>query len=211
MNGTPARQVSSGDLETPAWCERLRPTWGEEVVVAEWEQAETADYRAKNGWKGKDLVHDKDAAVHISQYYVKYGSATPGLVRGGTGTCLTGIVHFTERAESHRGYCHGGSMTCVMDDVIGWVGFMVTGECRPWSGFTVQINTSLQMPIPVHSTLLVVAEVTKLDRRKVFIEARIVDPADSSQHAKAEGIVVLNRGVLPEEMLQSQVSSVSME
>ena len=87
---------------------------------------------------------------------------------------------------------------------------MVTGQVRPWSGFTVQINTSLQKPIPVFSMLMVVGEVMRLERRKVFIEARLVDPANgNAQHAKAEGIVVLNRGVLPP-MLESRVSDVSM-
>mmetsp|Transcript_2338 Transcript_2338/g.4658 ORF Transcript_2338/g.4658 Transcript_2338/m.4658 type:complete len:222 (-) Transcript_2338:53-718(-) len=211
QNDTLLRQVSSDILEEtllPQWYQQLRPTWGEKIVVPEWED-DGCSYRAKNGWKGHDLIHDPSAAVYIPEYFVHYGSETDGLQRGGKGTTLTGLVYFSERAESHPGYCHGGSMCSVMDDVIGWVGFMVTGEAKPWTGFTVQINTSLQKPIPVYSRLMVVAEVKRLERRKVFIEARLVDPADNSQHAMADGIVVLNRGVLPP-MLETQVSDVSM-
>ena len=31
----------------------------------------------------------------------------------------SGVVHFTPGAESHRGLCHGGAMTSVLDDVLG--------------------------------------------------------------------------------------------
>ena len=101
-------------------------------------------------------------------------------------------------------------MCSVMDDVIGWVAFLVTGKVLPWSGFTVQINCSLQKPIPVFATLKVEAQIVRLERRKVYVEAKLVDPAnDDAQHAAAEGIVVLNRGVLPP-LLESQASDVSM-
>lgn len=216
----PLRQVSCLDLDDktyPDWYKQLQPTWGEKVVVPEWQQDSTSSsssYRANNGWKGRDLIHDPTAAVYIPDYFCKYGNNTNfgegQRRRGGVGTTLTGLVYFSERAESHPGYCHGGSMCSVMDDVIGWVGFMVTGQVLPWSGFTVQVNTSLQKPIPVFSMLMVVGQVVRMERRKVFIEARLVDPSDNyAQHAKAEGIVVLNRGVLPP-MLESQVSDVSM-
>ena len=207
----------------PGWV-RLRrsgdSSWGEKLEVLEW-QDDGGEYRSKNGWKGSDLVHDSQSPVRVLEYYVKYG---PGItqadknincdenstnskklksfVRGGIGTTLTGIVHFSKRAESHQGYCHGGSMCSIMDDVIGWVGFLVTGECRPWSGFTVQVNSKLQRPIHVDSILLVQAKITNIERRKVSIEATISDPKhedDNCVHATASGLVVVNRGVLSEE------------
>ena len=58
---------------------------------------------------------------------------------------------------------------------------------------------------------MIVGQVTRMERRKVFVEARLIDPSnDNAQHARAEGIVVLNRGVLPP-ALESQVSDVSTE
>lgn len=199
-------------------------TWGEKLQVMEW-QDDDGQYRSKNGWQGRDLVHDKDAPVRVLEYYVNYG---PGIAlaadnnddnsdknadtaqstvkyknfaRGGVDTTLTGIVCFTKRAESHQGYCHGGSMCSIMDDVIGWVGFLVTGECRPWSGFTVQVNSKLQRPVHVDSVLLVQAKITHIERRKVSIEAVILDPKEEQNtvHATASGLVVVNRGVLSEE------------
>lgn len=62
--------------------------------------------------QGRDYLHCKAAPVRIVDYFVKYGDGqgVTGSERGGVGTVLTGIVHFTERAESHQGLCHGGSM-----------------------------------------------------------------------------------------------------
>ncbi|KAI2512254.1 Thioesterase superfamily [Fragilaria crotonensis] len=140
-----------------------RRSYGEELKVAEWE---LMDYREKNGWKGRDMVHDENAPVRIHQYFVKYGNGIGDLERGGEGTALTGIVHFSPKAESHRGVCHGGSMTAVMDDVVGWVAFLASGTCQPWSGYTVQINTSLRKAIPVDSWLLVSGTITKVEGGK---------------------------------------------
>lgn len=200
---------------SPAWIEERRDEWGERLIVAEWEDDSTksddaSGYRKKNGWQGRDLVHDKRAPVRVTEYFVNYGHGV-GLAeevkKGGVGTELTGIVIFTERAESHAGFCHGGSMCSVLDDVIGWCAFLVTGVCRPWSGFTVQINTSLKKPVKVNSTLLVRATITSIERRKVSIQAELVDPTDDSIHATGDGLVVMNRGVLPGLQTQSSLES----
>ena len=218
-------------------------------------------HRRQLGWKGRDLIHDVYSPVRILQYHVQYGpslsssSGEEGVDdqaltqqqpqhRGGIGTTLTGVVHFTTRAESHAGYCHGGSMTSVLDDVIGWNAFLVTGSCRPWTGFTVQVHTNLVRPIPVDSYLIVQATIVGIVRRKVSIEAVLYDPKEnppttitptdpnnnnnnntndrmggrcstfstirsSAIHATAQGLVVMNRGVLPEEYDRSSTMSTS--
>lgn len=227
----------------PEWVDRDQSSWGDILNVDEWkEEVDTKGggmsdhlHRQKQGWQGRDLLHDVHAPVRITQYFVKYGhdQPLPGLERGGVGTILTGVVHFTRRAESHAGFCHGGSMTSVMDDVIGWNAFLATGVCRPWTGYTVQVNTSLKRPIPVNTILLVQAKIVKIVRRKVSIEAIIYDPGaqqheqghsesveqqqqqvgkfdsilPSSIHATAEGLVVMNRGVFPEEFDRSSTMS----
>jgi len=88
-----------------------------------------------------------------------------------------------------------------MDDIIGWSGFLVTGDCLPWSGFTVQVNSNLKQPVQVNSTLLVQAKIINIERRKVSIEAVLLDPMkedDNAIHATGSGLVIVNRGVLPE-------------
>lgn len=145
------------------------------------------------------MIHDLHSAVRIHDYFVEYGSGDglENVTRGGIGTKLAGIVEFTPAAESHRGFCHGGSMTSVLDDIIGWIAFCVTGVCKPWSGFTVKVDTNLLRPINVGAVLLVEAEIVGIERRKIAIDCRIVDPAEDHVHARGSGLVVLNRGVLP--------------
>jgi len=197
----------------PDWAAK---DWGHRLVVDEWKEYEkqkeeeeddntSQSYRKCNGWLGHDLVHDRHAPVRILRYYLQ-------------DKMLTGIVHFTKYAESHQGFCHGGSMCSVLDDVIGWAGFCATGTCRPWTGFTVQINSALRQPIAVGSVLLVQANIVSIERRKVSVRARIVNPgrlsgkpdgdgddgdhnndgfAKGLVHAEGDGLVILNRGVLP--------------
>ena len=84
-----------------------------------------------------------------------------------------------------------------MDDVIGWVGFCVTGKCKPWSGFTVQVNTSLQAPITVGSWLKVEGEIYEVERRKVKIRASLTAPSTAGAlevvHCTAEGLFVVKK------------------
>jgi len=188
-------------LDLPSWVEDQRDDWGIPMNVAEWDDVDS--YRAKHGWKGRDLIHDRHAPVRVLEYFVQFGNGIEGtpLSSGGVDTTLTGIAHFTHRAESHKGFCHGGSMTSLLDDVIGWVAFVTTGRVVPWSGFTVQVNTSLKKPVPVGSFLLIKATITQVERRKVSVRAELIDPScdENNIHAVGEGLVVLNRGVLPEE------------
>ena len=142
------------------------------------------------------MVHSVTSPVRILEYRVKYKE-------GGQGTELTGIVHFTKKAESHKGFCHGGSMCSIMDDGIGWIGFCVTGECRPWSGFTVQINTKLMKPVKVGQILMLRIKIDKVERRKVYSSAELVDPCINEDendcecvYARGDGLVIVNRGVL---------------
>lgn len=179
----------------PAWVEDNWCSYGERLVVAEWEKIND---RENNGWRGRDFMHDDESPVKIVEYFSNYGSGDGTLLNnGGEGTSLNGIVHFTARAESHQGYCHGGSMTAVMDDVVGWAAFLVTGSCQPWTGFTVQINTALRKPIPTDSWLLVRGTISKIEGRKVSVTASIIDPAtDDTIHAEGDGLVILNAGIL---------------
>lgn len=210
--------------ELPRWAREEIPRWGDRVWVPEWDDDETfddvyeicdggvdaeekkdgvgetsddGDYRSSNGWKGSDLCHASTSPVRISHYRVRYPADSAA--GGGVGTILTGLAHFTPRAESHAGHCHGGSMTSVMDDVIGWTAFVVSGECRPWSGFTAQVNVTLRKPITVGSYLKIEGRVTRCDGRKVWIAARLVavggDDGGEGEvvHCTAEGLAILKR------------------
>ena len=203
---TRSLQASPVDQDKePEWMPYARThfrdlSWGEPLHLPEWsagsplchDNNDTDDnndqshvYRRDQGWQGRDLLHDTQSPIRITHYFVRYGSGGPdcGLpftsssVRGGVGTLVTGLVHFTARAESHKGKCHGGGFCSVMDDVLAWCGMVVSGRCLPWSGVTVQVNTTLLASIPLDSRLVVQAWVTRIQKsRKIWVQARLFNP-----------------------------------
>ena len=177
-----AEDTERGPL--PAWLDELEDDKEyERIHLPEWDNG--AVWRRKNGFQGSDYVHGARAAVHVPRYYLRG-------VAGGVGSKLVGAAHFGPGAESHRGLCHGGTMCSLMDDVVGWTGFCATGVCEPWSGFTVQINTSLKKPVEVGSWLRLEGEITAIDGRKVSVKACLLS-VDGAIHCEAEGLVVLKK------------------
>mmetsp|Transcript_71462 Transcript_71462/g.140330 ORF Transcript_71462/g.140330 Transcript_71462/m.140330 type:complete len:113 (-) Transcript_71462:125-463(-) len=101
---------------------------------------------------------------------------------------LIGAVVFGPDSESHAGLCHGGSMTAVLDDVLGHVSFMCGGK-GPWSGATVSVNCTLKKPVAVNSVMKVWGRVVSRTGRKVVIEGGL-ESEDGTVHALLEGMAV---------------------
>lgn len=167
---------------------------GERLVVPEWN--EKAEYRHYKGWQVRKYTPGRDTVPH---YFVHYGAGDgiPNLKRGGVGTVLTGIVLFTPASESHhhKSRCHGGSICAVLVDAIVWCSFVVTGDCRPWTGETVRVRMKHGKPIQGKTILIAKATVTKVqvEKRKVYMNVELIDPSqDNAVHASGEGIAILN-------------------
>lgn len=148
------------------------------------------EYRVKYGHDLQETHHDQHMHSDETHDNLSYK-------RGGVGTSIRGIVHFTSAAESHKGLCHGGGMCSVFDDVIGWTAFCVSGKCVPWSGYTVEVNTRLMKPVPLGAWLEISCTVTKVDRRKVYLHATLANHKASNDggsiYASADGLVILNK------------------
>jgi acyl-coenzyme A thioesterase PaaI-like protein len=174
---TPTFSLSSFDASRIEWFNKLKSTPGAEVLdVKEWQDEEWRT--SEGGFMGRDFIHSKGASVRIIDY-IKLppkNADTTGLTEDYFPT-LVGPAHFTSRSESHRGLCHGGSFCALMDDAMGWMGFCVTGQVKPWSGYTVQVNTALKKSVPVDSVLKMEAWVNRREgERKYWIGARLSDP-----------------------------------
>mmetsp|Transcript_1576 Transcript_1576/g.2571 ORF Transcript_1576/g.2571 Transcript_1576/m.2571 type:complete len:278 (+) Transcript_1576:238-1071(+) len=194
----------------PKWADLLASdTTKQHLFLPEWDDPrsnyDSTAYRATNGWEGSDLIHSRYSAVRILHYYATLDDSTDVNV---SNICLEGVTYFSPQAESHAGYCHGGSMCSVFDDAIGWCGFLATGKRRvlPWSGFTAQIDTALKKPVRVGSVLLIRARIVRKERRKVFVEAELVDPSCSTRtdddtdgndvvYATSKGLFLLKKGI----------------
>ena len=75
---------------------------------------------------------------------------------------------------------------------IGWLGFCASGTVKPWSGYTVQIDTSLKKPVQVGAIMRVDANIVRREgRRKVSISARLTDPSTADVHCECKGMFLL--------------------
>jgi len=168
----------------PSWFVRVKESPGaKKLDVREWVDEEWRN--SEGGWKGNDYVHSPTAACRILEYVMRSGegSAFPSIV---------GACYFSSRAESHKGFCHGGSLCALMDDCVGWLGFCVTGECKPWSGYTVQIDTTLKKPIPVGALLKIEGQIESVERRKVWIKCVVSDEESGHVYGEARGLFLTN-------------------
>ena len=73
---------------------------------------------------------------------------------------------------------HTGAMAAVMDDFCGHMAFVNTTK-GPWSGATVQLNISLQKPVPIFSILRIHGKITKKHGRKIYVDAILDDGGDN--------------------------------
>lgn len=145
------------------------------MILREWQDL---TWRRNNGWKGNDLCHNPHGkAVRVLDYFVNESN-----------TEMTGIVWFGPEAESHRGLCHGGAMSSLMDDFCGHMAFLD----KPWSGATVQVNVSLKRPVPIGSILRIHGRISKREGRKIHVEA-VLDDGNSKKaavYATLEGLSI---------------------
>lgn len=170
--------------ELPEWLKWLEESSSHlRVRMREWEDGH---WRKSSGWHGSDLIHSENSAVYIPCYF--YSPLEKK---------LQGPVVFGSSAESHRGFCHGGAMTSAFDDLLGHLAFLAAAT-GPWDGATVQINCKLSKPVRVGQTLLLEGHVTKQERRKVFVEAKLLD-ANGDVYGMMDGISIVGAKIQSEE------------
>lgn len=170
--------------------------------MREWEDDH---WRRTSGWHGYDLIHSPRSAVYIPCYF--YSPFEPlGLPRKGHAVPrkrLQGPVVFGLHAESHRGLCHGGAMTSAFDDLLGHLAFLAAAT-GPWDGATVQVNCKLMKPVRVGQTLLLEGLVTKQERRKVYVEARLLDE-HNEVYATMEGLSIVGAKIQAQETGRTRI------
>jgi len=174
----PEEVPPSIDPETEAgWLGYLWKDPNFENADAQYREWSDDAWRRENGWKGNDFIHNKRSrGPRVIQYFYDRKQQR-----------LEGPVVFGPDSESHAGLCHGGSMTAVLDDVLGHVAF-VSGGTR-WGGATVSVNCSLKKVVRVGAVLKVWGRVIERRGRKVLIEGGL-EAEDGTVHALLEGVAV---------------------
>lgn len=69
------------------------------------------------------------------------------------------------------------------------MGFCASGTVKPWSGYTVQVNTALRKSVKVGSILKVEAWVDRVEGpRKVWVKSLLTDPANGDIYCEGDGL-----------------------
>ncbi|KAJ1487058.1 hypothetical protein T484DRAFT_1787832 [Baffinella frigidus] len=188
--------VFYNSADAPEW---LKPLFADpkqrRLLLREWEDLE---WRVAAGWRGRDLIHDPTGkGVRVLAYFWHAEEQS-----------LTGIVHFGPDAESHRGLCHGGAMTSLMDDLCGHIAFLpnapvdgqnarVDGEAgarAPWCGCTAQVDVALKKPVKVGDVLKLSGTITGRETNKKGLEKVHVHAAltgeDASVYCDVKGLSI---------------------
>ncbi len=98
--------------------------------------------------------------------------------------CWTELV-LPERFQGWEGIAHGGIVTTILDEVMGWA--LIDHDM--W-GVTARMTVEFKRPVPIGRLIRGEGRVARVRRRLVDAEGIILDPADGAVLARAEATFV---------------------
>jgi len=175
---SPPSESDDDERKEAGWLEDLWKDATLEDAEAAYREWHDPAWRQANGWLGSDFIHSRSSkGPRVLRYFWDKQNKM-----------LVGAVIFGPNSESHAGLCHGGSMTAVLDDVLGHTAFIANGK-GPWSGATVVCNCTLKKPVRIGQVLKVWGRVKERRGRKSLIEGGLV-AEDGAVHALLDGVTV---------------------
>lgn len=109
---------------------------------------------------------------------------------------IKGLITLGSDLDGHPGICHGGIVATIFDEVLGYAapGSRLTAEGQAAgrdvpSFVTAYLNTTYLRPVETPGTILVVARTTKVEGRKIWVEAFMED-GRGEELARAEALFV---------------------
>ncbi len=104
------------------------------------------------------------------------------------------LLHLGSGLNSHPGLCHGGIIATVMDEIMG----VLLAVNRNWvqsATATAYLNTRYLKPVRTPQAVLVTARFTRVEGRKYFLHAELVN-GEEEVLAEAEALFVKLKTVL---------------
>lgn len=109
---------------------------------------------------------------------------------------IKGLITLGSDLDGHPGICHGGIVATIFDEVLGYAApaSRLSGEGqdagKPVPSYvTAYLNTTYLRPVRTPGTILVVARTTKVEGRKIWVEASMED-GRGDKLARAEALFV---------------------
>ncbi|KAK9845096.1 hypothetical protein WJX74_010532 [Apatococcus lobatus] len=115
------------------------------------------------------------------------------------------IVTLGSNICGHPKICHGanpqalnhqtGLTAAVIDETLGGLIYMLKrdGSLPPGPAFTVHLEVDYNAPVPASTVVICTAQLDRLERRKIFLTARVEDKPGGMLYAKGSAIFVVPR------------------
>ncbi|KAF5570676.1 hypothetical protein FPHYL_1042 [Fusarium phyllophilum] len=114
-------------------------------------------------------------------------SPPPFVYKDDTVGYLLAFYHLGHKLSGHSGLVHGGIAAVLLDECMGRASFpRLTGKIS----VTANLNLNYKSPIKVDSVILIRAEVTDVQGRKVWVRDVIENAEDGAVFVEAKGLFI---------------------
>mmetsp|Transcript_25169 Transcript_25169/g.42975 ORF Transcript_25169/g.42975 Transcript_25169/m.42975 type:complete len:403 (+) Transcript_25169:51-1259(+) len=101
-----------------------------------------------------------------------------------SGGPVLAAIYFDSRAEGAAGWAHEGAQAAVMDTLLGFC-----NAANNSGGPTLNLSIRFLQPAPLNASLRADAQLTALERKKIFLKGMLADPHDPSiVYAEVDGL-----------------------
>ncbi|KAK9868238.1 hypothetical protein WJX84_002908 [Apatococcus fuscideae] len=103
------------------------------------------------------------------------------------------IVTLGSNICGHPKICHGGLTAAVIDETIGGLIYVLKreGELPPGPAFTVHLEVDYKAPVPASTVVICTASLDKVERRKIFVTAKVENQPGGLLYAEGEALFVV--------------------
>lgn len=113
---------------------------------------------------------------------------------------LVALVKFGDRLDGHPGVVHGGILSLVLDDALGF-GYEAIGVEK---AVTANLNINYRTPVPAGATVRVAAQLDHREGRKIYWTAQITSLDKSIIYVEATSLYIIPRPVASSETPNSE-------
>ncbi len=107
-------------------------------------------------------------------------------IMAGEGLTVTGVFRVTEHHQGAPGLAHGGVLSTALDEILGSLNWLLAGPA-----VTGRLECEFRRPVPVGTDLVVRAQVTGVQGRRVYTTAvGCLDHADGPRAVSAAAVFV---------------------
>lgn len=100
-------------------------------------------------------------------------------------------VSFGELVDGYPGIVHGGLLTLVVDELLGYA-FFAHGVSK---AFTANLNINFRQPVRTHSSVIIRIQLDKQEGRKLFFKGQMTSPDGTKLYLECTSLFIIPKDV----------------